>query len=185
MKRINFPVKRINFPVWFARKSFWVRATVLQENEEKVVVEESFPAKNSPDDGGKGSGNEPPESSSLERWVIKVEQSVNIFLTVRLISSFSVLLNFCQKVCILLWLVFCWFLNISGKNNKLLAQNWVNVDSIFGWSMCFPVYYGRKMQSKCFIENFFFVLWHDPHYKIEMFASIPSNELSYTNDLDC
>lgn len=63
------------------RKSFWVRATVLQENEEKVVVEESFPAKNSPDDGGKGSGNEPPESSSLERWVIKVEQSVNIFLT--------------------------------------------------------------------------------------------------------
>ena len=77
----------------FARKSFWVRATVLQENEEKVVVEESFRPKTSPDDGGKGSGNEPPESSSLERWVIKAEQSVNIFLTVWLTSSFSVQVN--------------------------------------------------------------------------------------------
>ena len=63
----------------------------MKENEEKVVVEESFPAKTSPGDGGKGSGgdNEPPESSSsgaLERWAIKLEQSVNIFLTVQLIS---------------------------------------------------------------------------------------------------
>jgi len=65
----------------------------LKENEEKVVVEESFPAKTSPGDGGKGSGgdNEPPESSSsdaLERWAIKFEQSVNIFLTVHSFSSF-------------------------------------------------------------------------------------------------
>jgi hypothetical protein len=83
----------------------------LQENEEKVVVEESFPAKTSSDDGGKGSGNEPPESSSLERWVIKVEQSVNIFLTVcrgefrsniDFVKSNAILLNFCQNVCILL-----------------------------------------------------------------------------------
>nr|XP_023885271.1 ubiquinol oxidase 4, chloroplastic/chromoplastic isoform X1 [Quercus suber]POE69779.1 ubiquinol oxidase 4, chloroplastic/chromoplastic [Quercus suber] len=69
-----------------SRKSCRVRATVLKENEEKVVVEESFPSKTSPGDGGKGSGgdNEPPESSSsgaLERWAIKIEQSVNIFLT--------------------------------------------------------------------------------------------------------
>ncbi|KAB1221791.1 Ubiquinol oxidase 4, chloroplastic/chromoplastic [Morella rubra] len=63
------------------RKSCRVRATVLQDNEEKVVVEESFPVKTSPDNGGKGGGREPPESSSLERWVIKIEQSVNIFLT--------------------------------------------------------------------------------------------------------
>ncbi|KAG7963059.1 hypothetical protein I3843_09G098600 [Carya illinoinensis] len=63
------------------RKATWVRATVLQDQEEKVVVEESFPAKTSADDGGKGGGNEPPESSSLESWVIKLEQSVNIFLT--------------------------------------------------------------------------------------------------------
>lgn len=59
----------------------------MQDQEEKVVVEESFPAKTSADDGGKGGGNEPPESSSLESWVIKLEQSVNIFLTVWLITS--------------------------------------------------------------------------------------------------
>uniref|UniRef100_A0A2N9EQN8 Ubiquinol oxidase n=1 Tax=Fagus sylvatica TaxID=28930 RepID=A0A2N9EQN8_FAGSY len=70
-----------------SRKSCRVRATVLKENEEKVVVEESFPTKTSPNDGGKGSGGDnepPPESSSsgvVEKWVIKFEQSVNVFLT--------------------------------------------------------------------------------------------------------
>jgi hypothetical protein len=67
----------------------------LKENEEKVVVEESFPTKTSPNDGGKGSGGDnepPPESSSpgvVEKWVIKFEQSVNVFLTVQLISFFT------------------------------------------------------------------------------------------------
>lgn len=60
----------------------------MQDQEEKVVVEESFPAKTSADDGGKGSDNELPQSSSLESWVIKLEKSVNIFLTVWLITSF-------------------------------------------------------------------------------------------------
>ncbi|KAA8515566.1 hypothetical protein F0562_018823 [Nyssa sinensis] len=67
------------------RKLFKVRATVLQDDEEEVVVEESFPPpRTTPDDEGKGSHSESSESSSssgLERWVIKVEQSVNIVLT--------------------------------------------------------------------------------------------------------
>ncbi|XVF26132.1 hypothetical protein REPUB_Repub13aG0273500 [Reevesia pubescens] len=63
-----------------SRKLYPVKATVVQENEEEVVVEKSVPTKSFP-------GNEIEESpvdssaSSLERWVIKAEQSVNIFLT--------------------------------------------------------------------------------------------------------
>ncbi|KDO78391.1 hypothetical protein CISIN_1g018864mg [Citrus sinensis] len=55
-----------------------VQATILQDEEEKVVVEESSPLKNFPND------DEPPETgsaSALEKWVIKFEQSVNILLT--------------------------------------------------------------------------------------------------------
>ncbi|KAF7840576.1 ubiquinol oxidase 4, chloroplastic/chromoplastic [Senna tora] len=61
-----------------------VRATLLQDNEEKVIVEESFPSKISTGDASKVSTGESSSSSSsstLEKWVIKFEQSANIFLT--------------------------------------------------------------------------------------------------------
>ncbi|EEF43798.1 Alternative oxidase 4, chloroplast precursor, putative [Ricinus communis] len=60
-----------------------VQATVLRENEEKVVIDETFQPKSfTDDDDGKGgrTGGDPPDTS-LERWVIKLEQSVNVFLT--------------------------------------------------------------------------------------------------------
>lgn len=61
-----------------------VRATILQDDEEKVVVEESFKAETFP---GKETLLEEPETSSstsaLEAWVIKLEQGVNVFLTVK------------------------------------------------------------------------------------------------------
>ncbi|KAL3519403.1 hypothetical protein ACH5RR_017552 [Cinchona calisaya] len=67
-----------------SRNLFRVRATVLQEDEEKVVVGESFQPKRYPENGGGGHNGEPPETSSsggLEKLVIKIEQSINIFLT--------------------------------------------------------------------------------------------------------
>jgi hypothetical protein len=53
-----------------------------------VVVEESFQTKTSSKDELKESSGEPPESTSsstLESWVIKFEQSVNVLLTVNLL----------------------------------------------------------------------------------------------------
>lgn len=67
------------------RKLFRVQATVLQEDDKKVAVEESFQPKSICDDDGKGTPGESSESSSssgLESWVIKLEQSINVFLTV-------------------------------------------------------------------------------------------------------
>ena len=61
---------------------------MLQEDEQKVVVEESFQAKSYPENGG-GANGEPPDASSssgLEKWVVKIEQSINIFLTVHIAS---------------------------------------------------------------------------------------------------
>ncbi|KAG2244650.1 hypothetical protein Bca4012_023383 [Brassica carinata] len=59
-----------------------VKATILQDDEEKVVVEESFKAETFP---GKEPLLEEPDTSSsnsaLEAWVIKLEQGVNVFLT--------------------------------------------------------------------------------------------------------
>ena len=135
--------------LWFARKSCRVRATVLKENEEKVVVEESFPAKTSPGDGGKGSGgdNEPPESSSsgaLERWAIKLEQSVNIFLTVQLISRS--LCSCCQTNCrsnvdMVIWnyVLLCFYeicVPTSLFSIRLILEYywdnyWLNIEEIF------------------------------------------------------
>ncbi|KAJ0921006.1 putative ubiquinol oxidase (non-electrogenic) [Helianthus annuus] len=60
-----------------------LRATILRENE-KVAVEETFQPKTSPDDHNNNNNNEPPEvqpPGSVEKWVIKLEQSINIFLT--------------------------------------------------------------------------------------------------------
>ncbi|GLU18174.1 hypothetical protein SLE2022_344880 [Rubroshorea leprosula] len=67
-----------------SRKFYRVQATTLQEDEEEVVVEESFRAKSFPENEikegiGETQVNSP--SSVLERWIIKIEQSVNIFLT--------------------------------------------------------------------------------------------------------
>ncbi|KAA3489025.1 ubiquinol oxidase 4, chloroplastic/chromoplastic isoform X1 [Gossypium australe] len=66
-----------------SRKLHPVKATILQEDEEDVVVEKSFRTTSFPGNGieevEESRGNS--SSSSLERWVIKVEQSVNIFLT--------------------------------------------------------------------------------------------------------
>ncbi|CAI9292492.1 unnamed protein product [Lactuca saligna] len=61
------------------RRSCKVQASVLKENEEKVIVEETFQPKTSPDEENR-SPSEPP-SSSMEKLVIKIEQSINIFLT--------------------------------------------------------------------------------------------------------
>uniref|UniRef100_A0A7C8YPK9 Ubiquinol oxidase n=1 Tax=Opuntia streptacantha TaxID=393608 RepID=A0A7C8YPK9_OPUST len=65
-------------------KPFRVRATILQDEEEKVVVEESFQPKTLKDreeernkEGSMGDS----ASSDYERWIIKLEQSINIFLT--------------------------------------------------------------------------------------------------------
>jgi len=64
------------------RKLCRVQATILREDEEKkVVVEESFQPKTFTHEPVRGS----PQSSSpsgLETWAIKLEQSVNVFLTV-------------------------------------------------------------------------------------------------------
>ncbi|GKD85027.1 ubiquinol oxidase 4, chloroplastic/chromoplastic, partial [Tanacetum coccineum] len=61
-----------------------VEATVVRENEKKVIAEETFQPKTSPGDENGGPNSEPPNgepSSSLEKWTIKLEQSINIFLT--------------------------------------------------------------------------------------------------------
>ncbi|KAJ9566290.1 hypothetical protein OSB04_002256 [Centaurea solstitialis] len=59
-----------------------VQATILRENEKKVSVEETFQPKTSPDEeNGRPSEPNDQPSSSVEKWVIKAEQSFNIFLT--------------------------------------------------------------------------------------------------------
>lgn len=73
---------------FMSRKLFRVQATVLRENEEKVVVEETFQPKTFTDEKKGGAGKPPDDSSSstLERWVIKLERSTNVFLTASSIS---------------------------------------------------------------------------------------------------
>ncbi|KAL2244965.1 ubiquinol oxidase 4, chloroplastic/chromoplastic [Sesamum indicum] len=70
----------------FSRKRlFQVQATILQEDDEKVLVEKSFDPKSFPEkerEGTPGSStDDSPSSSGFEKWIIKLEQSVNIFLT--------------------------------------------------------------------------------------------------------
>lgn len=71
-----------------------VRAALLQDNEEEVVTEESFQSK-SIFDGGRnrssGGASEGSSTSDLERWIIKLEQSVNIFLTDTVINILDTL----------------------------------------------------------------------------------------------
>ncbi|KAF5728889.1 ubiquinol oxidase 4 chloroplastic/chromoplastic [Tripterygium wilfordii] len=71
-----------------------IKSKTLQENEEKVVVEESFPSKAITDGEEQRGCGELPEtqsSSTLEKWVIKIEQSVNIFLTETVIKILDTL----------------------------------------------------------------------------------------------
>ncbi|KAJ7946352.1 Ubiquinol oxidase [Quillaja saponaria] len=71
-------------PLSISRPIPRIQATLLQDEEEKVVVEESFQPNGFPNENGIGSTGNPPDSpssSTLEKWVIKIEQSVNIFLT--------------------------------------------------------------------------------------------------------
>ncbi|KAJ8450035.1 hypothetical protein Cgig2_029397 [Carnegiea gigantea] len=64
-------------------KLFRIRATILQDEEEKVVVEESFQSKTLIDgeEERKEDSLGDSASSDYERWIIKLEQSINIFLT--------------------------------------------------------------------------------------------------------
>ncbi|CAI0626029.1 unnamed protein product, partial [Linum tenue] len=71
----------------FSSKSYPVRAAVVREQEEKeVVVEETFRPKTSGfnvQEGGSGgsqSQREPPQPDS-DQLIIKIEQSINVFLT--------------------------------------------------------------------------------------------------------
>ncbi|CAI0467687.1 unnamed protein product [Linum tenue] len=65
-------------------KSYPIRAAVVREQEEEeVVVEETFqPKKSSYDvqEGGGGGPGEPPQIDS-DQWIIRIEQSINVFLT--------------------------------------------------------------------------------------------------------
>ncbi|KFK28796.1 hypothetical protein AALP_AA7G049400 [Arabis alpina] len=68
-------------PLSSPRLLFRVQATILKDDEEKVVVEESFKAETF---SGKEASEEPDLSSSssgVESWVIKFEQRVNVLLT--------------------------------------------------------------------------------------------------------
>jgi ubiquinol oxidase len=68
--------------------SFRIRASVLQDKEDKVILQDSFPSKTSPLDSitiEKSSDDNTSSPSAWEKGVIKVEQSVNIFLTVIII----------------------------------------------------------------------------------------------------
>ncbi|XP_010538743.1 PREDICTED: ubiquinol oxidase 4, chloroplastic/chromoplastic [Tarenaya hassleriana] len=61
-----------------------VRATILQDDEEKVAVEESFRSDTFPGEKSKedsGGLNSSSSSNALEAWIIKLEQTVNVFLT--------------------------------------------------------------------------------------------------------
>lgn len=59
-----------------------MRARAVQEIDEKVKVEDSFRVGTSPVDGGKIADDVPPTTTpgTVERWVIKAEQSLNVFL---------------------------------------------------------------------------------------------------------
>ncbi|XP_031394854.1 ubiquinol oxidase 4, chloroplastic/chromoplastic [Punica granatum] len=68
-----------------SRKWSPVRGTLLEDNEMKVAVEDSFQSKSFvPDKDGRGDSNGDSPSSStsaMESWTIKLEQSINVFLT--------------------------------------------------------------------------------------------------------
>ncbi|KAH1146656.1 hypothetical protein GLYMA_15G112900v4 [Glycine max] len=65
-----------------APQLFRARSSLLQDNEKKVIVHDSFPSKTSPlHTADKSTGGNSINTSAFEKRIIKVEQSVNIFLT--------------------------------------------------------------------------------------------------------
>ncbi|KAJ0989554.1 hypothetical protein J5N97_007910 [Dioscorea zingiberensis] len=76
-----------------SRKPCRVKATTLREKDEKVVVEDSFPAKTSSSDQQKASdsGVSANTPSRVESWIIKFEQSLNIALTESVIGILDAL----------------------------------------------------------------------------------------------
>ncbi|KAI4371164.1 hypothetical protein MLD38_019430 [Melastoma candidum] len=76
------------------RKAFAIRGTVLRDQEEELVAEESFKsatvgATDTNKIGSDSAGISP--SSDFESWVIKIEQSINVFLTdsvIKILDSF-------------------------------------------------------------------------------------------------
>ncbi|XP_047310286.1 ubiquinol oxidase 4, chloroplastic/chromoplastic [Impatiens glandulifera] len=63
------------------RKSFKVQATVLQDKEDDLVLEQSFAGKTLPNDELKGEPSKSSLPNGFESWIIKLEQSLNILLT--------------------------------------------------------------------------------------------------------
>ncbi|CAN0855846.1 Ubiquinol oxidase 4, chloroplastic/chromoplastic [Linum grandiflorum] len=69
-----------------SRKFYKTQATVVREPKEKVVVEQTFQPKTTFDQqesrgGGGGDSEEDPPQTAFEQSVIKIEQSINVFLT--------------------------------------------------------------------------------------------------------
>ncbi|CAN6913788.1 unnamed protein product [Brassica oleracea] len=73
--------RSISSPRLLFRNVRRVQATILQDDEEKVVVEESFKAETFPGKGPLLEEESDTSSSALEASVIKLEQGVNVFLT--------------------------------------------------------------------------------------------------------
>ncbi|CAL9084665.1 unnamed protein product [Musa textilis] len=72
---------------WFSRRLHQVKATTLQEKDEKVTVEEAFPVKT----GAAGTSLSTGEASVVAPWNVKLEQTINIFLTdttIRILDAF-------------------------------------------------------------------------------------------------
>ncbi|CAL9161566.1 ubiquinol oxidase 4, chloroplastic/chromoplastic-like [Musa acuminata AAA Group] len=72
---------------YFSRRLHQVKATTLQEKDEKVTVEEAFPVKT----GAAGTSSSTGEASVVAPWNVKLEQTINIFLTdttIRILDTF-------------------------------------------------------------------------------------------------
>ncbi|XP_042031025.1 ubiquinol oxidase 4, chloroplastic/chromoplastic-like isoform X2 [Salvia splendens] len=91
----NFNLRSVSQPRP-SRRLVRVVATILQEDEEKVVVEESFNPKGFLEKENEGTYGVSPSdgalpSSGLEKWTIKLEQSINILLTESVIKILDTL----------------------------------------------------------------------------------------------
>ncbi|XP_058758740.1 ubiquinol oxidase 4, chloroplastic/chromoplastic-like [Vicia villosa] len=92
---LNKPLTSQFRPLSFRPSFSRIRASLLQDKEDKVILQDSFPSKTtSPIDSATGSSASNDSVSSPSAWekgVIKVEQSVNIFLTDSVIKILDVL----------------------------------------------------------------------------------------------
>ncbi|CAI8590585.1 unnamed protein product [Vicia faba] len=82
---LNKPLTSQFRPLSFRPSFSRIRASLLQDKEDKVILQDSFPSKTtSPSDSATASNSSNDTVSSPSAWekgVIKVEQSFNIFLT--------------------------------------------------------------------------------------------------------